>query len=112
MSQNARAVLRRSLVVSLFAGGAAGGGADAAELKVLSAGAMKTIVADLAEPFRQETGHTVRIESGTAGQLRDKALAGEIADVVIPTDTVLEQLADKGGTRSWRPRASTTRNDD
>jgi len=67
--------------------------AQAAEIKVLSAGAMKGIVTDLAETFRQETGHTVTITAGTAGELRQKVEAGEPADVVIVTDTVLEQLA-------------------
>lgn len=76
---------------------AGGSAATAAEIKVLSAGAMKTFVTELAEPFRQETGHAVKIETGTAGQLRDRATAGVVADVVIPTDTVLEQLAEKGG---------------
>ncbi len=60
--------------------------AQAAEIKVLSAGAVKGIVTELAETFRQETGHTVTITPGTAG---------EPADVVIVTDTVLEQLAAK-----------------
>jgi molybdate transport system substrate-binding protein len=68
---------------------------QAAEIKVLSAGAMKGIVTELAETFRQETGHTVTITPGTAGELRQKVEAGEPADVVIVTDTVLEQLASK-----------------
>ena len=63
----------------------------AAEIKVLSAGAMKGIVTELAETFRQETGNTVIITSGTAGELRQKVEAGEVTDVVIVTDTVLEQ---------------------
>jgi molybdate transport system substrate-binding protein len=67
----------------------------AAEIKVLSAGAVKGIVAELAEAFGQETGHTVTITPGTAGELRQKVEAGEPADVVIVTDTVLEQLAAK-----------------
>jgi len=67
----------------------------AAEIKVLSAGAMKGIVTELAETFRQETGNTVIITSGTAGELRQKVEAGEVADVVIVTDTVLEQLTAK-----------------
>src|SRR6266850_1981959 len=67
--------------------------AQAAEIKVLSAGAVKGIVTELAETFRQETGHTVTITPGTAGELRQKVEAGEPADVVIVTDTVLEQLA-------------------
>jgi len=68
---------------------------QAAEIRVLSAGAMKGIVTELAETFRQETGHTVTITPGTAGELRQKVEAGEPVDVVIVTDTVLEQLASK-----------------
>src|SRR3984893_424069 len=68
---------------------------QAAECRVLSAGAMKGIVTELAETFRQETGHTVTITPGTAGELRQKVEAGEPGDVVIVTDTVLEQLASK-----------------
>ena len=51
------------------------------------------MVTELGEAFRQETGHAVSISSGTAGEIRQKVVAGEAADVVIVTDTVLEQLA-------------------
>jgi len=70
--------------------------AEAAEIKVLSAGAMKSIVTELGESFRQETGHTIVITSGAAGEIRKKMVAGEWTDVVIVTDTVLEQLATPG----------------
>jgi len=70
--------------------------AEAAEIKVLSAGAMKSMVTELAESFRQETGHTVTITAGTAGEIRQKVVSGEWTDVVIVTDTVLEQLATPG----------------
>jgi molybdate transport system substrate-binding protein len=70
--------------------------AHAAEIKVLSAGAVKNIVTELAETFRQETGHTVVLTSGTAGEIRQKVTAGDTADVVFVTDTVLEQLAAAG----------------
>jgi molybdate transport system substrate-binding protein len=66
------------------------------EIKVLSAGAMRGMVAELGEAFRQETGHTLVITSGTAGEVRQKISAGETVDVVIVTDTVLEQLAGSG----------------
>jgi molybdate transport system substrate-binding protein len=70
--------------------------AEAAEIKVLSAGAMKSMVTELAESFRQETGHTVTITAGTAGEIRQKVVSGEWTDVVIVTDTVIEQLATPG----------------
>jgi molybdate transport system substrate-binding protein len=70
--------------------------AEAAEIKVLSAGAMKSIVTELGESFRQETGHTIVISTGTAGEIRQKMVSGEWTDVVIVTDSVLEQLATPG----------------
>ena len=69
---------------------------DAAEIKVLSAGAMKSITTELGESFRQETGHTIVITTGTAGEIRQKMVSGEWTDVVIVTDSVLEQLATPG----------------
>ena len=66
---------------------------QAVEIKVLSAGAMKNMVTELAEAFRQETGHTVVMSTGTAGEIRQKVTAGDPADVVFVTDTVIEQLA-------------------
>jgi len=68
----------------------------AAEIKVLSAGAMKSVVSDFAEAFRQETGHAVAISMGTAGEIRQKMTAGDPADVVLVSDTVIEQLATTG----------------
>ena len=70
--------------------------AEAAEIKVLSAGAMKTIVTEFAETFRQETGHTVQITAGTVGALRQKAVAGDPADVLILTDAAIDDLARQG----------------
>src|SRR3989442_15763258 len=68
----------------------------AAEIKVLSAGAMKGIVTELAETFRQETGNTVIITSGTAGELRQKVEAGEGNGVGIVTEN---GLVDRAGER-------------
>jgi molybdate transport system substrate-binding protein len=88
----------RWLVVFIVTLGAWTGAAPAkaAEIKVLSAGAVKSIVTELAETFRQETGHTVVLSTGTAGEIRQKVTAGDPADVVFVTDTVLEQLAATG----------------
>ena len=44
--------------------------AQAAEVRVLSAGAVRAIVTDLAEEFRRETGHTVALAFGTVGAIR------------------------------------------
>jgi molybdate transport system substrate-binding protein len=80
------------------------GSSAAAELKVLSAGAVRAIVTDLAEAFGKETGHTVTLTFGTVGQMRKKLAAGEAADVVIMTDVAVDQSASEGrvvsGTRT------------
>ncbi len=70
--------------------------AEAAEVKVLSAGAVRSIVTELAVPFRDETGHTVTITGGTVGELRQKLAAGEQAHVVIMSDTGLDQAIAQG----------------
>jgi len=87
---------RLAILVAAFAALAWASPARAAEIKVLSAGAVKDIVTELAEAFRQETGHTVVLTTGTAGGIRQKVTAGDPADVVIVTDTVLQQLAASG----------------
>ncbi len=77
--------------------------AEAVELTVLSAGAVREIVPELAEQFRRETGHTVRFAFDTAGALRRRALA-EPADVLIITNAAIDDLARQGvvvpGTRT------------
>ena len=69
---------------------------DAAEIKLLSAGAMRAMVTELGAEFTRETGHTLALTAGTVGQLRDKLLAGEAADVVVMSDTAIDQLIGRG----------------
>ncbi len=75
-------------------------GAQAAEFTVLSAGAMKTIVTELAEEFRRQTGHSMKATFSPVGVQRKKLEAGERADIVILSDTVIDQLAGQGLVRA------------
>src|SRR5437899_12926235 len=75
---------------------AAVGHAQAAEVKVLSAGAVRAIVTDLAEAFHQETGHTVTLAFGTVGVIRQKLTAGEPVDVVVMRDAAIDETARRG----------------
>src|SRR6266404_7393262 len=61
----------RSIVVAalLSAGLASGERADAADIKVLTAGAFKQIVVAMAGEFEKATGHKLIIENDTAGAL-------------------------------------------
>ena len=93
-----------AVAIAVLAAWVGAGAAAAAEIKVLSAGAVRPVVTGLAETFRQETGHVLTLDFGTAGALRQKVTAGEPADVVIVTDTVIDELTRQGhvvaGTRT------------
>src|SRR5881275_477242 len=62
--------------------------AQAAEIKVLSAGAVRAIVTDLAAAFRQETGHTATLTFGTVGVMRQKLTASPAVSFWRMTPTV------------------------
>jgi len=66
--------------------------ASAAEIKVLTAGAFKPVVAALAPAFEAQTGHTVRVENATAGALVRRIAQGEAFDVVVLTPAAMQPL--------------------
>jgi molybdate transport system substrate-binding protein len=70
--------------------------AQAGEVRVISAGAVKSIVTDLAQVYEKETGNKVVMEFGPMGFVRQK-LASDPADVVIMSDTVIDDTIAKGG---------------
>jgi molybdate transport system substrate-binding protein len=71
----------RVLLVLLFA--LAAGGASAADLKLLTAGAYKPAALEIVADFEKKTGHKVTIDSGTTGALQKRVAAGEYFDVVV-----------------------------
>jgi molybdate transport system substrate-binding protein len=70
--------------------------AAAAELKVLTAGAFKTVVMALAPTFEQRTGHRLVVDNDTAGALQRRIGNGEAFDVVVLTPAALDELAKAG----------------
>lgn len=68
--------------------------AQAAELKVLTAGAMKQVVLAL-QPEFEKRGHKLIVDNDTAGGLQKRIEGGEAFDVVVITPAVLDQLAAK-----------------
>jgi molybdate transport system substrate-binding protein len=70
--------------------------ARADELIVFSAGAVRAIVTELSEAFRQETGHAVALSFGTVGVTRGKIASGAPVDVVIMTDTAVDDVIREG----------------
>jgi molybdate transport system substrate-binding protein len=90
----------KPLVSALLAGAVAivagGHAACAAEIKLLTAGAMRAVVAALLPDFEKETGHKVSIDNATAGTLKNRIEGGEAFDVAIITPAVVDDLAGKG----------------
>jgi len=70
--------------------------AEAAEITVLSAGAVRSIVTDLAQAFEKETGHKLAMEFGPVGVTR-KRLASGPADLVIMSDVAVDETIKEGG---------------
>lgn len=68
----------------------------AAEIKVLSAGAIEPGLKAAAAAFENATGHAVRIQFNTAPQIRKRIAAGEAWDVLIAPPAVIDE-ADKAG---------------
>lgn len=68
----------------------------AAELVVISSGAVRSVVAPLVEVFQRETGHRVRLTSATAGEVQAQIEQGAAADIVIAPEATLGRLAQKG----------------
>jgi len=78
---------------------------SATEIKVLSAGAIKTGLANLAKSFEEETGHKVTITFATAPVLRGKVENKEAtADIVVAPIPTMKGFEEKGlvvaGTRA------------
>jgi molybdate transport system substrate-binding protein len=70
--------------------------AGAAEVKILTAGAMKAVVLELVPAFEKETGHKAVVDNDTAGGLAKRIEGGEAFDLAIITPGVIRDLAGKG----------------
>lgn len=66
--------------------------AQAAELKVLTAGAFKPVLMALQPEFEQRTGHRLVILNDTAGALQRRIAGGEVFDAVVSTPASLKTL--------------------
>ena len=67
-----------------------------AELKVMSARAVKSAVSTIAEGFLRESGCKVAFEFAPVGTLENKIAAGGMADVVILSEQAIAKLVSSG----------------
>ncbi len=70
--------------------------ADAAEIKVLSAGGMRPVMEDLGPKFERASGHKLALTFGFAGAVLKRVQSGESADVVIVPAQQTESLVKDG----------------
>lgn len=66
------------------------------ELKILSAGAVKTGVAKVAQEFERATGTRVAVEFNTAPELRKRVAEGAAADVIVAPPAAMEEFQKAG----------------
>lgn len=83
-------------VLGLAAGVLLGQATTAAEITVLSAGAVEPGLRPASAAFEKRTGHTVTIAFAPAPQIRMRIAAGEAWDVVIAPPAVLDEFARAG----------------
>jgi molybdate transport system substrate-binding protein len=83
-------------VIGLLALAIFSGAASAAEIKVLTAGAMRGVLVALVPQFEKDTGHKVSFDNATAGALAKRIADGEAFDVAIITPKVIDGLIETG----------------
>lgn len=96
------ALIVLSLMVTLLLGGVTN--VRAAEIRVMSGGAVKPALTELAKTFQKETGHRVDFTFATMGTLQQQVAAGQRTDIYVMTDAAIDDLVKKGiavaGTRT------------
>src|ERR1700716_3465317 len=70
--------------------------AGAAELKVISAGAVRGLIAQIIDDYSRETGQTFDFTIGTTGQLRNIIASGQPADLLIVSTPLMAELEKTG----------------
>src|SRR5215469_7061687 len=69
---------------------------EAAEIRVISTGGARAVMTSVVPEFERKSGHKVSIDFGTPGNMQDRLLQGEAADVAIAIAATLPDL-EKGG---------------
>src|SRR5882762_6125763 len=77
---------------------------EPSEIKVISTGGARAVMTSLVPEFERKTGHKVGIDFGTPGNMRDRLVQGEAADVALAIAAILPDLEKAGriaaGTRT------------
>jgi molybdate transport system substrate-binding protein len=85
-----------ALVLAAAIGAALAVPAFAAELKVISAGAVRGVVGGMIDEYSLKTGHKFRFTVGPTGLLRTAIESGEPADLIIASAPLMAELEKTG----------------
>lgn len=88
-------ILRRLAALAVIAVCGANS-AMAAEIRVLTAGAFRSVLNEFKTDFEKQSGHTLAIDYGTAGQISERIGKGEPYDVVVTSTASQNELFEKG----------------
>ena len=72
------------------------GAAAAAELKVISAGAVRGVIGGMIDDYARQSGHTFKFTVGSTGRLREIIASGEPADLIIASAPLMAELEATG----------------
>src|SRR5262249_47512552 len=70
--------------------------AHAAEIKVISAGAVRALIADMIDDYSKQSGHRFDFTTGPTGLLRDVIATGQHADLIIASAPLMGELEKTG----------------
>ncbi len=70
--------------------------ATAAEIRVISAGAVRSVVAGMIEDYKKRTGDTFEFTVGPTGVLRDIIASGKPADLLITSGPLMTEMEKTG----------------
>jgi molybdate transport system substrate-binding protein len=82
--------------VAAVVGGCCSGAVQAADIKVLSAGALRSLMQGLAPDFEKTSGNHLVLDFATAGGVEQRIAAGEAIDVAILTEPRIKTLEGDG----------------
>ena len=70
--------------------------AGAADIKIISAGAVRGLIGGMIADYSRQTGHKFDFKVGTTGQLRAIIASGEPADLIIASAPLMAELEQSG----------------
>ena len=70
--------------------------ANAADIKVISAGAVRAVISGMIEDYSKQTGHKFDFTVGTTGELRNAIASGQHADLIITSAPLMGEIEKTG----------------